>query len=73
MGQIRTKGVWRWEELIEWDDAVKWHQQDPSEEYGDEIHYGNLFGLMVEKKELNSMRETLEDIGNTELYFKETR
>jgi len=28
---------------------VKWHKQNPSEEHGDEVHYGNLFGLMVEK------------------------
>ena len=37
------------DECINWDDAVAWHRENPSEEHGSEVHFGYLFGIMVEK------------------------
>ena len=46
---LERKGVWRWDELTNWDDAVRYHKANPHEEYGTEVHFGYLFGIMVEK------------------------
>ena len=41
---LKEKMVWRWETLTEWDTVSKEAQKND-----DEIHFGYLFGLMVEK------------------------
>ena len=64
---LERKGVWRWEEVTEWKSAVKKHQSNPHPEHGTEIHFGYLFGIMVEK-EFNMMLATQGDTLSTEWF-----
>ena len=41
---LEAKQVWRWETLTEWDTVAQQVQDDDTE-----IHFGYLFGIMVEK------------------------
>ena len=41
---LQRKQTWRWETLTEWDKVA-----DEAKEKGEEIHFGYLFGIMVEK------------------------
>ena len=41
---LEAKKVWRWETLTEWDTVA-----GEAKGNGDEIHFGYLFGIMVEK------------------------
>ena len=41
---LERKGVWNWDILAEWDDVAEQARRDQSE-----IHFGYLFGIMVEK------------------------
>ena len=44
MEKIEAKGTWDWGSLAEWDDV-----SNDAINGGYEVHYGHLFGIMVEK------------------------
>ena len=41
---LQEKNVWRWETLAEWDDVA-----NAARENNSEVHFGYMFGIMVEK------------------------
>ena len=60
---LERKGVWRWDALTEWSKAVKYHKNHPHPNYGTEVHFGYLFGIMVEKG-------AEFEVGDSRRYFK---
>ena len=48
---LEKKQVWRWDTVIEWDKAKAFHAKPANHHplYKGEVHFGFLFGIMLEK------------------------
>ena len=68
---LEKKQVWRWDTVIEWDQAKAYHAKPANHhpQYKGEVHFGFLFGIMVER--VQSTRITIPgSTTNTEWYFR---